>query len=83
MLRKVFNDETTWYNRDTDRLVTERDDLMFFGVTAKQSDNVKLELELGYQPTCYTEDIDSILQLEAEADSPRSQKYKVDPRQRL
>lgn len=48
MLRRVFNDEQTWYDRHTDRLVCEADELMFFGVTAKQQDNVRLELEVGY-----------------------------------
>ena len=48
MLKKVWQDESTWYCRGSDRLVTESDELMFFGVTAKQQDNVQLELEMGY-----------------------------------
>lgn len=72
MLSKVFNDENTWYNRYTDRLECETDELMFFGVAHKQTDNLKMELEIGYLPDCKTEDIDSILKLEAEASSPRS-----------
>lgn len=72
MLVKVWNAESTWYNRDTDRLECETDELMFFGVTAKQTENLKMELELGYFPDCKTEDLDSILALDAEASSPRS-----------
>lgn len=46
MLNKVFSNESTWYNRDTDRL--ECDQPLFYSVTTKTSDNLNMELELGY-----------------------------------
>jgi hypothetical protein len=47
MLKKVFNSESSWYNRATDRLECSDEKFMFFGVTAKTFDNLDYELELG------------------------------------
>jgi hypothetical protein len=52
MLGRIFKLDSTWYNRDTDRL--ECDGEMFFGVTTKTTDRHDLLLELGYQPSCAT-----------------------------
>lgn len=65
MLFKVYDAESSWYNRETGRIECEQDELMFFGVTSKTDTNLKMELELGYQPSCRTEEIDSILALDA------------------
>jgi hypothetical protein len=76
MLRKVFNSETSWYNRVTDRLECNDEQYMFFGVTAKTFDNLNYELELGEkEQSCKTEEIDSLIALTHNGYSPRSQQY--------
>ena len=35
MLRRVFLHEQSWYDRHTDRLVCDSDEVQFFGVTTK------------------------------------------------
>ena len=73
MLRRVFEAEDTYYSWQTDRLECFQDNLMFFGVSAKQTDNLRCELELGYAPDCKTEELDSIIQMSAqELDSDRT-----------
>ena len=73
MLRRVFEAEDTYYCWQTDRLECFQDNLMFFGVSAKQTDNLRCELELGYAPDCKTEELDSIIQMSAqELDSDRT-----------
>lgn len=73
MLRKVFNSENSWYNRETDRLECEDEKYMFFGVTAKTFDNLNYELEVGeLEQSCKTEQIDSLIALTVNGDSPKS-----------
>lgn len=73
MLSKVFNDESSWYNRDADRLECDQEKLMFFGVSAKQTDRINMELEVGYPVDCKTEEIDGLIRLEHESiESDRS-----------
>jgi len=67
MLRRVFEDENSWYCWRNDRLECASENLMFFGVSAKQTDNLRCELELGYPPECKTEELDSIIQMSAES----------------
>ena len=45
---------------------------MFFGVSSKQTDNLLCELEMGYEPECKTEEIESIIALSAPEASPDS-----------